>query len=110
MKKTKIIKLSNEFVFLKKKIHITDRGKIYMKILPRSINTMKQKLKKLYKKMIEGTVSYEDIESAYQSWRSYALKYNSYGSIKSIDKLYHELYKNYLTKNIFWTYPIMEEK
>ena len=110
MKKTKIIKLSNEFIFLKKKISITENGKIYMKILPRSINIMRRKLKKLYKKMTEGIVSYIDIETAYQSWRSYALKYNSYNSIKSMDKLYHELYKNYLTKNIFWTYPVMEEK
>ena len=105
MKKTKIVKLKDEFVFLKKKIHVIDTGKIYMRVLPRSINVMRRKLKKLYKKMLNGEMSYDDVETAYQAWRSYALEYDSYGSIRSMDKLYCVLYGEYMVRDKFWCYP-----
>ena len=95
-KKTKIVKLSKEFIFLKKKIHLTEAGKIYMKVMPRSINTMRRKLKKLKNKLIEGRLTFEDIQASYQSWRSYALSYDSYKSVQSMDKLFNELYKDYI--------------
>lgn len=110
IKKTKIIKISNEFVFLKKKIHMTNTGKIYMRIMPRSINTMRRKLKKLYAKMINGEMSYYDIESAYQAWRNYAITYNSYGSVKSMDNLFYRIYGDYITNDTFWTYPVIDKK
>lgn len=103
-KKTKIVKISHEFVFLKKKVHMTETGKIYMRILPRSINVMRRKLKKLYKKMINNELYYEDIETAYQAWRSYALRYDSYGSVKSMDKLYHDIFHDYMLSNKFRCY------
>lgn len=103
-KKTKIVKLSHEFVFLKKKVHMVNSGKIYMRILPRSIHTMRRKLKKLYKKMINGKLSYYDIEVAYRAWRSYASTYNAYGSIKAMDELYHNIYHDYITEDKFWSY------
>ena len=105
-KKTKIIKLNHGFTFLKKKINISENGKIYMRICPRSIVTMRRKLKKLSKKLYCGEMSYYDIEASYQSWRSYALKYDSYNSIKSMDRLFFNLFGDYITERKFWTYPI----
>lgn len=65
---------------------------------------MRRKLKKLYRKMINGELSYYDIEVAYQAWRSYASTYNAYGSIKAMDELYHNIYHDYITEDIFWSY------
>lgn len=103
-KKTRIVKLSKEFVFLKKKIHLCDNGKIYMKILPASVKRQRRKLKKLKIKLLNGSIKFTDIEASYQSWRSYAIKYDSYESVKSMDELFKELFSGYVKEDKFWTY------
>lgn len=54
--------------------------------------------------MINGKLSYYDIEVAYRAWRSYASTYNAYGSIKAMDELYHNIYHDYITEDKFWSY------
>lgn len=59
-----------------------------------SVTRERRKLKKFRKMLNEGKITYPEIEEAYQSWRSYALQYNSYNSVKSMDKLYDDLFIN----------------
>ena len=96
MKKTKIVKFSSQFKFLKKKIRIDENGRIYMRIIRSSITRMRRKLKKLRVKLDNGEITFQDVITAYQSWHNYALKYNSYNSVCSMDKLFFELYEDIL--------------
>lgn len=94
MKKTKIIKISHGFTFLKKKITLKENGKIYMRILRPSVVRMRRKLKKFRLKYDAGIMTFDDIQAAYQAWRSYGLKYNAYRSVCEMDKLFYELYRD----------------
>lgn len=91
-RKIHISKLSNPFIFLKKKIFINSNGKISIKIIRKNITRERQKLKKYKKKIIEGSMSYKEIENAYKSWRGSIRKYNSYHILKNMDKLFNELF------------------
>lgn len=92
IKKTKIIKISDGFTFLKKRIRIDKNGKINIRISRTSITRMRKKLKKFRVLYEEGKMSYEDIYAAYQSWRSFSKKCNAYNTIKSMDKLFNSLF------------------
>ena len=41
-----------------------------------------------------ANLSYKDAQTSYQSWRGYAAKKNAYNTIKSMDKLFNELFIN----------------
>lgn len=92
MKKTHIVKLSHGFKFLKARIYLTPTGKIIRKIPKRSIVCERRKLKKLKAKMEQGCMDMEHIEMQYQSWRAFAVKFNSWHAIQNMDKLYHQLF------------------
>ena len=92
MKKTHIVKLTHEFTFLKIKYNLTSTGKIIKRLSSSTIIRERRKLKK-YKNLLDnGKLTYKDIDMAYRSWRGNALKYNSYKSIKKLDKLYNDLF------------------
>lgn len=92
MKKTHIIKLSHGFKFLKARIYLTSTGKIVRKIPKRSIVKERQKLKKLKSKLDSGQMDMAHIEMQYQSWRSFAMKFNAWHTVQNMDRLYHEIY------------------
>ena len=94
-KKTQIIKLSRGFTFLKIKYHLTETGKVIKRLSPNTITRERRRLKK-YKHLLDiGKMSYKDIEMAYRSWRGNALKYNSYHSVKNLEKLFDYLFVSY---------------
>ena len=74
-RKIHIHKINKPFVFLKKKIFVDDSGKIVIKIVRKNITRERQKLKKYKNKMIEGSMSYNEIENAYKSWKGGIKKY-----------------------------------
>lgn len=101
MKKTQIVKLSHGFTFLKIKYNLTDTGKVIKRLSPKTITRERRRLKKYKNFLDKGIMSYKDIELAYKSWRGNALKYKSYNSVKSLDKLFDELFiKNWKGKSI----------
>ena len=91
-KKTQIIKLSKGFTFLKIKYILTDTGKVVERISRDGITRMRRKLKKLRKKLDAGEVAFEDIRCAYSSWRGDKKHYDSYTTLKNMDKLFNELF------------------
>lgn len=91
-KKTQIIKLSKGFTFLKIKYILTDTGKVVERISRDGITRMRRKLKKLRKKLDAGEVAFEDIRCAYASWRGDKKHYDSYITLKNMDKLFDELF------------------
>ncbi len=94
-KKTQIVKLSHGFTFLKTKYNLTATGKIIKRMSPKSITKERQRLKKYKHLLLEGKMTYDDIASAYRSWRGNAMHFFSYRSIKNLDQLYNQLFIDY---------------
>lgn len=93
MKKTHIVKLSHGFKFLKARIYLTTTGKVVRKLPKKSIVTERRKLKKLRRKLDAGTIDFAHIQMQYQSWRSFAMKFDAWQTVQSMDALYKKLYK-----------------
>lgn len=91
VKKTRIVKLSRGFTFLKAKHFINDDGRIVRKISRDSVTRMRQKLTKLKKRMNCGLVEISDIENAYKSWEGHAKRFNSYNTRISMQKKLNEI-------------------
>jgi hypothetical protein len=96
-KKTHITSIKN-FKFLKKRFSLLDNGKIIIRLSADSITRMRRKLKKYEGLYRAGKMSLENIETSYKSWRGFALQYNSYNTVKRLDKYYNELIKKILRK------------
>lgn len=91
-KKTQIVKLSHGFPWLKMRVFVTPSGKIVKKIYKRSVTRERRKLKKLRQMLDRGKVTREDIYNAWQSWKSYALRFNAWHTVQNMGKLYDKLF------------------
>lgn len=92
--KTYICKITHRFTFLKTDFKITKTGKIIKMLTRQNVTKQRQKLKKLSKMVDNGLLTFKDAQASYQSWRGYAKKKNSHNTIKSMDKLFNELFIN----------------
>lgn len=92
--KTKIVKMSSSYKFLKVRYSLTDTGKVIKRIDRQKITRMRRKLKKLKAKLENGEVSYKSIESTYKSWFGTYRKYMSEDQRKRLNELYNELFIN----------------
>lgn len=91
-KKTQIVKLSHGFSWLKVRFYLTSTGKVVRKIYKRSITVMRRKLKKLAARLSAGKMSFEDVTTTWQSWRSYAARYDAWHTIQNMAALYTRLF------------------
>lgn len=92
LKKTHIVRLDKGFTFLKKKIVMNPNGSIVIRLSREAITRERRKLKKFKKKYELGEMPLEHIETAYKSWRGFALRFDSYKSVCNMDRLYKELF------------------
>lgn len=91
LKKTKIVKLdSPEFKFLKNRMKLDENGKVVILPAKESVVRMRRKLKKLKVMYDEGDISFDQVNSAYQSWRGYMGRKNAYKIITDMDKVFKE--------------------
>ncbi len=91
-KKTHIVKISHGFTWLKGRFFLTQSGKIVKKIYKKSVTRERRKLKKLKKLCESGRMTEEDVWCAFQSWRSYASRFDAYYTIKNMEELYSSLF------------------
>lgn len=91
-KKTQIVKLSHGFTFLKVRFFLLDSGRIVRKVCRRSVTKMRQKLKSLRQKVNDHKMSFNDVYQSMQSWRAYALNFNAYRTIQSMEALFNCLF------------------
>lgn len=91
-KKTQIVKLSHGFTFLKVRFFLLDSGRIVRKLCRRSVTKMRQKLKSLRQKVDDHKMSFNDVYQSMQSWRAYALNFNAYRTIQSMEALFNYLF------------------
>lgn len=93
LKKTKVVKLSKGFTFLKTQYLLTNSGKIIKKPYKYNITCQRIKLKKFKKLINKGAMLYEQAVSSYASWRGSISKKNSYLTVKNMDRLFTNLFK-----------------
>jgi hypothetical protein len=92
-KKTKIIKLSHGAEFLKGKYTLLPSGKILRRPCKDTTARMKRKLRKFKTLISEKKMAFEDLRTAYQSWRgNYRGRFNAYHRLQYVDKLYNNLF------------------
>lgn len=91
-KKTKIVKLSHGFTWLKCRWYLTETGKVVKKIYKRSVTKQRQKLKKFVHMVDTGKMSHQDVYQAFQSWRAYARHFDAYHTIQNMEQLYTDLF------------------
>lgn len=91
-KKTQIVNLKNGFKFLQMRYKLSDTGKIFVIPVRKSVVRERRKLKKLANHLKAGTISYEQIQEQYKSWRGNIIRYNSYKSVRNTDFIYKNLF------------------
>lgn len=91
-KKTRIVKLSKGFTFLKTQYFLTDTGKVIRKACRESIVRQRRKLKKFKKFSDAGEMSFDHIYNSYMSWRGYIGHKDAHRTILSMDTLFRELF------------------
>ena len=94
-RKTKVVKMSRGFVFLKVRYRVTQSGKVLKTLTRAGIVRMRRKLKKFRKQVDIGKMSYDDVFNSFQSWLAHSKIAMSYNTKKSMFKLYNELYGGY---------------
>jgi hypothetical protein len=90
--KTQIVKLSHGFTYLKTKYSFTETGKVLKRVSRPAVVRMRRKMKKFKKFYDLGLMTSSDINASYQSWRGYLRRKDSYTTLCSLDKLYHDLF------------------
>ncbi|MCD8286168.1 MAG: RNA-directed DNA polymerase [Clostridia bacterium] len=90
--KTRIVKLSRSFTFLKTQFYLTETGKVIKGIGRESVTRERRKLHKFYKLLAAGRMEYDQIRTAYSSWRGYAQGKDAYFTVRRMDALYNDLF------------------
>lgn len=94
-KKTKIVKVSRGFVFMKVRYRVTSTGKIVRTLTRAGIVRMRRKLKKFRKMVTDGKITLDDVYNSMQSWLAHASVALSYHTKQSMLKLYNQLFNGY---------------
>ena len=87
--KTKIHNLAtDDFMFLKKRVHITDSGKVLLRITRTNIQREEHRIREQREEYDAGRIPLGAILQSYQCWRGYAQKYNSYAAVGHMDRFF----------------------
>lgn len=92
--KTRVVKLTRGFTWLKKRIFYTETGRIVMKPCRNSITRERRKLKKMARMVAEGVMTTEQVQQSYQSWRGGMAHLDAHRSVLAMDALYRSLVEN----------------
>lgn len=94
-KKTRIVKVSRGFVFMKVRYRVTSTGRTIRTLTRAGIVRMRRKLKKFKKMVDEGRLILDDVYNSMQSWLAHTKIALSYHTKKSMLKLYNQLFNGY---------------
>lgn len=93
MKKLTVSKISKTFIFLKKRIFMTDTGKIVMKIGKQAVTRARRRLKRLAKKAANPNenFSFVDLHQCYSCWVGAAVRFDNYHICQNYRHLFLQL-------------------
>ena len=94
-KKTRLFPLRKGMLFLKGKYFLLENGRVLKKSTKESAKRMRRKLRKFRKLIDDGKMNYQDLRTAYQSWRgNYIKRFHAYKTVQNMDSLYDTLFIN----------------
>lgn len=79
---------SDDFVFLKKRVRLTNSGKIVMRLTRKNIREEEKRIVHMVNEYKAGRIPKESIRQSYRAWRGYAQKYDSYRVVGKMDKFF----------------------
>ena len=91
-KKTKIVRLTRPFTFLKMRFLLTKTGAVVRRLGKKSAVSMRRKLKRFHKWYLAGKMLLEAIRRSYTSWRGHAGRARSHNIIETMDELFMNLF------------------
>ena len=91
-KKTRVVKLTRGFVFLKKRFSYGEGGKVVVRPCRSSVTRQRRKLKKQAALVAKGIMTVEQVNKSYQSWRGSMKRLSAHETVKRMDALYKELF------------------
>lgn len=92
-KKTRIVKLSNNYKYLQIKYRLTETGKLIKRVNPKSVTRERRKLKAYRRLLDRKLIPYQDVENAYKSWMGSYVKLLSKKQIKTMKTLFYNLFR-----------------
>ena len=97
LNKTKIIPLQKPFTFLQTHYYFSSTGRVCTRIKSKRVTSMRQRLKKLYYKNLNGEVEYDNIENMFKSWIGSFYKMLSHEQLSNLIQLYENLFSCTIT-------------
>ena len=94
-KKTRIIKVSRGFPFLKVRYRVTPTGKIVKQLTKAGTVRMRRKMKKFCRLVAEHKMTLDDVYNSMQSWVAHSEIAQAYRTRRSMLKLYNRLFDGY---------------
>ena len=94
-KKCKIIRINQHFIFLKKRIHVTESGAVIVRISRKSITNERKRLRKFKGFIEQGKMTFEEVKLSFHSWLCQVAKCNGYHIVKNTIKYFNELFIEY---------------
>ena len=91
-RKTRIVKLSDTFVYLQRKYFLTDTGRVVKRITPKSVTRERRRIKSYKRLLDKGEMTCGAIEQAVRSWMGTHTKVMSKIQIRNMKRLYKELF------------------
>lgn len=92
LRKTMIVKLSHGFTWIKTKFNVLSSGRILRRLTRKTIVIMRRKMKKLKRFLDDGRMQIFDVYMSFQSWRSYAMRFDAHRTITNLETLFYETY------------------
>ena len=92
-RKTMIRPLTDDFVYLKKRVHIEDTGRVVLRLTRENIAEERRWILLMREEYDAGRMPASSIWQSYQSWRGYAKKYNGYRTVGAMDRLFADTMK-----------------
>lgn len=91
-KKTKIVRLTHQFTFLKMRFRLTETGAVVKRLARQNITKRRRTMKKHRAKLDAGEMTLAAIKESYTSWKGHAGRARSYRTIEAMDKLFIRLF------------------
>ncbi len=91
-RKTQIVKLTHGFVWLQDRLYLSKSGRVIDKPGRSSVVRNRRKLKKLYRKLCNREIGYEEVRRFYASHTGYLSLKDAYYTKRNMDRLYNDLF------------------
>ena len=90
--KTQIVKLTHGFVWLQDRFYLLQNGRIINKPGRTAVVRNRRKMKRLHRKLLDGEITFKQIQNFYASHMGYLACKNAYYTRRNMDKLFNDLF------------------